>query len=722
MCVCAKVVFSKTSLFIDDVIDEVIAVSEKVTVKLEDLAKWAQSDFSKWKCGFRAEPVKPMDVGKNGQKEALMRYRQSTLNSGLNFKDILKEKADLAIISLNRKRASGIIIPLGFWVVSAVFCRLQTSLGRVRRFLCRSFSYATSSVTLARRQELQDQNVEVTVTARHSEAQAILPQCLKMNVLMYHYVSLAKCCVIPIELRDLLQQCSGDVLFQYQKSTEQQRRAASPVSFLDLAFCLSYPDVLYRNCATVPSWSKEKNNWISGSISLIIREPAFLGDSELFPGPAEEEEKSCISSQEEHGAGLAEQPQLSQPVFTEEVLQPSGHFCGPPLDPPQQLHVLLVLRAPELDAVLWVGSYQSGVEGQNHLPRPAGHASFDAAQDTVGRLGCECALLAHVQLFVHQYPQVLFYRTALDHIIPQSLLKPRIAPTQVQDPALGLVEPHEVHTGPLLQLVQVPLDDIPSFWRVRCTTQLGVICKLAEGALDLAVNVIDENIEQHWSHPHVEFHLVTGKEGNQSKVVLEQKHLINPLPKAQEDPESPGEDDEDSNLLILSYPQYCRYRSMLKRIQDKPSSILTDQFVLALGGIAVTSKNPQIFYCRDTFDHPTLIENESICDEFDQPKGSGCAAECVAECGTELGPWEDRGLDLGSSGSTVPAVAPQAVSACPRERPVGRSRAWGLAGWREQTHSLEAGGSGAWVMVDFYSSIGFARKVQIKCLAYRWKE
>lgn len=75
--------------------DEVIAVSEKVTVKLEDLAKWAQSDFSKWKCGFRAEPVQPMDVGKNGQKEALTRYRQSTLNSGLNFRDILKEKAEL---------------------------------------------------------------------------------------------------------------------------------------------------------------------------------------------------------------------------------------------------------------------------------------------------------------------------------------------------------------------------------------------------------------------------------------------------------------------------------------------------------------------------------------------------------------------------------------------------------------------------------------------------
>ncbi|KAK4824609.1 LOW QUALITY PROTEIN: hypothetical protein QYF61_016878 [Mycteria americana] len=84
-------------------------------------------------------------------------------------------------------------------------------------------------------------------------------------------------------------------------------------------------------------------------------------------------------------------------------------------------------------------------------------------------------LSSHVQLFVHQYPQVLFRKAALDHIIPQPVLKMGIAPTQV------------------------PLDDIPSFWHVNGTTQLGVICKLAEGALNLAVNVIDENIEQHWS-------------------------------------------------------------------------------------------------------------------------------------------------------------------------------------------------------------------------------
>jgi len=41
--------------------------------------------------------------------------------------------------------------------------------------------------------------------------------------------------------------------------------------------------------------------------------------------------------------------------------------------------------------------------------------------------------------------------------IPQPVLIPGVAPTQVQDPALGLVEPYEAHMGPLLKLVQVPL-------------------------------------------------------------------------------------------------------------------------------------------------------------------------------------------------------------------------------------------------------------------------
>jgi len=66
-----------------------------------------------------------------------------------------------------------------------------------------------------------------------------------------------------------------------------------------------------------------------------------------------------------------------------------------------------VLRAPELDTGLQVGSHQSGAEGQNPLSQPAGHAAFDAVLDTVGFLGCEHTLSAHVQLFILRYPQVL---------------------------------------------------------------------------------------------------------------------------------------------------------------------------------------------------------------------------------------------------------------------------------------------------------------------------
>ena len=47
------------------------------------------------------------------------------------------------------------------------------------------------------------------------------------------------------------------------------------------------------------------------------------------------------------------------------------------------------------------------------------------------------------------------------------------------------------------KLVQIPLDGIPSFC---CTNaNLGVISKLAEGALSPAVYVTDKDVEEHWS-------------------------------------------------------------------------------------------------------------------------------------------------------------------------------------------------------------------------------
>ena len=111
-----------------------------------------------------------------------------------------------------------------------------------------------------------------------------------------------------------------------------------------------------------------------------------------------------------------------------------------PLDPLQHIHVLLVMD--ESDAGLRVGSHWNGVEGQNHLPCPAGHAAFDVAQDTVGLLGCKCTLPGHVELHINQHPQVL-----LGPFSDQPVFVLGIAPTCVQDFALGLAEFHEVCTS-----------------------------------------------------------------------------------------------------------------------------------------------------------------------------------------------------------------------------------------------------------------------------------
>uniref|UniRef100_H3CPV3 AT-rich interaction domain 5B n=1 Tax=Tetraodon nigroviridis TaxID=99883 RepID=H3CPV3_TETNG len=77
-----------------------------------------------------------------------------------------------------------------------------------------------------------------------------------------------------------------------------------------------------------------------------------------------------------------------------------------------------------------------------------------------------------------------------------------------------------------------------------------------------------------------------------------------------------GQEDDGCKVLVLSYPQYCRYRSVLARLREQPSALLIDHTVLALGGIAALGGNTRILYCRDTFDHPALLKNESVCDEF----------------------------------------------------------------------------------------------------------
>ena len=143
------------------------------------------------------------------------------------------------------------------------------------------------------------------------------------------------------------------------------------------------------------------------------------------------------------------------------------------------------------------------VDGQDHLPHPAGHTfCFDAAQDVVGFRGCEGTLLAHIQLAIHQYSQILFSRAVLNPYLSQFVLVVWVAMTQVQDLTLGFAELHEVHLGPLLKPVWVSLDGISHLGHVNSTTQFGVICKLAEGALRCWKVALQKGIWAFWLTAH----------------------------------------------------------------------------------------------------------------------------------------------------------------------------------------------------------------------------
>lgn len=90
-----------------------------------------------------------------------------------------------------------------------------------------------------------------------------------------------------------------------------------------------------------------------------------------------------------------------------------------------------------------------------HLPRPADNSLPNTAQDAVDFFCCKDALLAHVQLFVHQDCQVFFGRAAFQLVRPQATPINGIIPPHMQDFALPFVELHEVPLSPFPQPFKV---------------------------------------------------------------------------------------------------------------------------------------------------------------------------------------------------------------------------------------------------------------------------
>lgn len=59
-------------------------------------------------------------------------------------------------------------------------------------------------------------------------------------------------------------------------------------------------------------------------------------------------------------------------------------------------------------------------------------------------------------------------------------------------------------------------------------------------------------------------------------------------------------------VIVVSFPQYCRYRAMAKRLEKMSSSWLQNVIVQAISGMSVTGGDVRLMFCQETFEHPVL--------------------------------------------------------------------------------------------------------------------
>ena len=73
---------------------------------------------------------------------------------------------------------------------------------------------------------------------------------------------------------------------------------------------------------------------------------------------------------------------------------------------------------------------------------------------------------------------------------------------------------------------------------------------------------------------------------------------------------------DETEINIMTYPRYCRYRCVLKRLENCSDKWLKHALVCAIGGFSAKSSNNRIYFCRDIFDHPDLDEFELRCEHL----------------------------------------------------------------------------------------------------------
>lgn len=80
--------------------------------------------------------------------------------------------------------------------------------------------------------------------------------------------------------------------------------------------------------------------------------------------------------------------------------------------------------------------------------------------------------------------------------------------------------------------------------------------------------------------------------------------------------------ETSTGVVVLSFPRYCRYRGILKRLEGVHNKWLRTALVVALGGFTVPCRNTRVLFCKDTFDYPDLEGHELLCNHL-APKLKG---------------------------------------------------------------------------------------------------
>ncbi|XP_059477269.1 AT-rich interactive domain-containing protein 5B-like [Neocloeon triangulifer] len=131
---------------------------------------------------------------------------------------------------------------------------------------------------------------------------------------------------------------------------------------------------------------------------------------------------------------------------------------------------------------------------------------------------------------------------------------------------------------------------------------------------DLISWIIAGSVEWRWGHrPSAALNPVKKEEKEEDTPKLDIK-------KDSSEP-STGE-FKTKNVMVMSFPRYCRYRSMFKRMEGDHKAWKHAALIAALGGLPDFQTDTTVLFCRDNFDYPELETHELLCNHL-APKFAG---------------------------------------------------------------------------------------------------